>query len=261
MTARPMSPGELVAAGGHARLSEIFGPEMVARLVALERDMAELLARELPAADADQRAWWAGQLAHVVATDGPWFSALMQPRPGKVAKALDDAHKAAQALLKALDELPPAAVFGTHMLLLEIDLAGPAARQALSRELVYRTSVKVDAGLNLPKAAVDELALAMAETRDGIRAAGGGKHRADRLVRQAADAFEDLTGEAVPVSGTGEGRYPRLVAAVLERAGLHDVSAPDAARREAERRRGAAPHSGENGRDRAKVSTGQRAKP
>ena len=151
MTARPMTPGELVAAGGYARLSEIFGPEMVARLVALERDMADLLARELPAADADQRAWWAGQLAHVVATDGPWFSALMQPRPGKVAKALNNVHKAAQALLKALDELPSAAVFGTHMRLLEIDLPGPAARQALSRELVYRTSVKVDAGLNRAK--------------------------------------------------------------------------------------------------------------
>ncbi len=105
------------------------------------------------------------------------------------------------------------------MRLLEVDLPGPAARQALSRELVYRTSGTVDAGLNSRKAAVAELARAVAETRDGIRAAGGGKHRADRLVRHAADAFEDLTGEAVPVSGTGEGRYPRLVAAVLERAG------------------------------------------
>ncbi len=74
--------------------------------------MADLLARELPAADADQRAWWAGQLAHVVAIDETWFSALMQPRPGKVAKALDDVHKAARALLKALDELPPAGCSG-----------------------------------------------------------------------------------------------------------------------------------------------------
>jgi hypothetical protein len=261
MPERPMTPRELVAAGAHARLAEIFGPEMLARLLDLEGDMADLLARELPETDVDRRAWWAGQLAHVVATDGHWFSALMQPRPAKVAKALDDAHKAAQALLKVLDVLPPAAVFGTHMRLLKIDLPGPAARQALSRELVYRTSVKVDAGLNSRKAAIAELASAAAETRDGMRAGGGGKHRADRLVRHAADAFEDLTSQAVPVSGTGEGPYPRLVAAILEAAGLRDTSAPDAARREAERRRNAAPHSGENARDRAKVSTGPRAKP
>jgi hypothetical protein len=261
MSGRTMTPRELVAAGGHAALTEHFGPEIVARLLDLERDMAGLFERELPDTDPDQRAWWAGQLAHVIAMDSAWFSALMQPRPGKVARALDDAHKAARALLKAVEELPPAGVFGTHMRLLEIDLPGPAARQALTRELVYRTSGKVDAGLNSRKAAVAELALALAETGDGIRAAGGGKHRADRLVRHVADTFEILTGEAVPVSGTGEGRYPRLVAAVLETAGLHDVSAADAARREAERRRDAAPHSGENARDRAKVSTGQRAKP
>jgi hypothetical protein len=255
MTARPMTPGELVAAGGYARLSEIFGPEMVARLVALEGDKAELLARELPAADAEQRAWWAGQLAHVVATDGPWFSALMQPRPGKVAKALD---RAARALLTTLDELPAAAVFGTHMRLLEVDLPAPAARRVLARELVWRTAGASDAGLNSRKAAVAELALALAETTDGIRAAGGGKHRADRLGRHVGDAFQGL-GAAVTVSGTGEGAYPRAVKAVLQAAGLRDASWIDVAKREAKRRQDAAVHNGENARDGAIISTGPRA--
>jgi hypothetical protein len=258
MTARPMTAGELVAAGCYARLSEIFGPEMVARLVALERDMTELLARELPAADADQRAWWAGQLAHVAATDRPWFSALMQPRPGKVAKALDDAHRVARALLTTLDELPAAAVFGTHMRLLEVDLPAPAARRVLARELVWRTAGASDAGLNSRKAAVAELALALAETSDGICAAGGGKHRADRLGRHVGDAFQGL-GAAVTVSGTGEGAYPRAVKAVLEAAGLRDASWIDVAKREAKRRQDAAVHSGENARDGAIISTGPRA--
>jgi hypothetical protein len=138
-----MTPRELVDAGGHAmydRLAEIFGPELIARLLDLERDLAALLARELPGVDAGRRAWWAAQLAHVIATDGPWFSALMQPRPGKVAKALDDVHRAAHALLKALDALPPAAVFGAHMRLLNLDLPPPAVLKSWAVSSLTRRS-------------------------------------------------------------------------------------------------------------------------
>jgi hypothetical protein len=253
-----MTPRELVDAGGHAmydRLAEIFGPELIARLLDLERDLAALLARELPGVDAGRRAWWAAQLAHVIATDGPWFSALMQPRPGKVAKALDDVHRAAHALLKALDALPPAAVFGAHMRLLNLDLPPPAVRQVLGRELAYKTVGKADPGLNRRKAAVADLAVAAEETRDGIRAAGAGKHQAERLVRYVADAFEDLSRRKATVSGTGEGAYPRLAAAVLTIAGMRDASPGDVARREAKRRH-AALHSGETERKPRKVSTG-----
>jgi hypothetical protein len=236
-------------------LEEHFGRETVARLLDLEREMEALLARLFPDADVDRRSSHAALLAYAIATDSSWFAGLMQPRPAKIAKALDNIQKAALALSKAVDELPPAAVFGMHMRLLELDLPPPAMRQVLARELVHRTMENVDAGLNSRKAAVAEIAVAATETRSGIRSAGAGKHRADRLARRAADAFEDLTGRLATVSGTGEGIYPDLVAVVLEMAGLRDVSAPDAARREAERRRDAALHSGDNDRDRAKIST------
>jgi hypothetical protein len=236
-----MTPRELVKAGGQAayeRLGDIFGPELLARLLDLERDMAALLARELPGADADPRAWWAGQLAHMVATD-TWFGAIVGERPSRQAKALARVHQAARQLLQALDDLPEGAVYGTHMRLLIFDLSPPAARQVLNRELVYRTWGSVDAGLNRRRAAVAELALAAAETRQGIRPAGGGKHRAERLARHVADAFEAL-GAKVTISGSGEGPYPRAVAEILAVTGIKDASPVDVARREAERRRNAA---------------------
>src|SRR4051794_15616602 len=73
---RPPPLRELVAAGDYAQLAEIFGPEMLARLLDLERDTAALLAREFPDADADQRLGWTGQLAFVIATDGYLYSPL-----------------------------------------------------------------------------------------------------------------------------------------------------------------------------------------
>ena len=241
--------------GSYGHLAAALGPELVARLLDLERDMGEVLEHELPGADADRRRAWAGQLAFAIATDGTWFAALMQPRPGQVAQKLDKVHQAARALLTAIDDLPSAAVFGMHMRLLEIDLSAPAARQALTRELVFRTIGRVEAGLNRRKAGVAELALAASETRDGFRGGGGGKPRAERLARHVGDAFEDLNAR-VTISGTGEGAFPRVVKWVLDAARLRDVSAPDAARREAERRRDAALHSGEDEPEPRKISTG-----
>jgi hypothetical protein len=216
--------------------------------------MAALLARELPAADANGRAWWAGQLAHVLATDAPWFEGVTRERPSKQAKALARVHDAVRELLRALDALPEGAVFGVHMRLLLLDMDPPAMRQVLGRELAYRTASKVDAGLNRRKAAVAELALAAAETREGMRASGAGKHRADRLARHVADAFEALGAKAT-ISGSGEGPYPRAVAEILAAAGVKDASAVDVARREAERRRDASAHSGENEPEPRKIST------
>jgi hypothetical protein len=266
MSDRQMTLRELVDAGAHARLAGIFGPGLLARMLDLERDMDALLARELPDADANRRAWWAAQLAHVVATDGTWFGAIVGERPSRQAKALARVHQAACALLQALDDLPAGAVFGTHMRLLGIDLPAPAARQALARELAWRTWGKVDAGLNSRRTAVAELELAAAETREGIRASRGGKHRADRLGRYVAKSFGDLDGpRAVTVSGTGAGPYPQTVKAVLEHAGLRDASWIDVARRAAKdwlEAYVASPicdatslYGGENDQDRAKIST------
>jgi hypothetical protein len=260
MTKRPMTPRELVVAGGHGMLAAHFGPEMLARLLDLERDMVALLALELPDADVGRRAWWAGQLAFVVATDQPWFAGITRERPSKQTKALSRVHKAARELLQALDALPEGADFGVDMRLLMLDLPGPAMRQVLLRERLFRTAGPVNAGLRRRKAAVAELALAAGETREGIGAVGRGKHRADRLARHVGDAFEDL-GAAVTVSGTGEGPYPHVVQGVLEAAALWDASGTDVARREAERRRDAASHSGEIEQNPRKVSTRRRAKP
>jgi hypothetical protein len=253
---RGITVTKLVARHPDARsaLEERFGREMVARLLDLERDMEALLARELPDADVDLRSSHASLLAHAIATDGSWFAGLMQPRPAKIARALDNFHKIALALLRALDDLPPAAEFGMHMRLLLLDMDPPAMRQVLLRELVYRTAGKSDTGLNRRANGVAEIMVAASETSHGIREARAGKHRAARLARNVGDAFEDA-GAPVTVSGTGEGPYPRVVAAVLEAAGVRDASPVDVARREAERRRHAALHSGENDRDHAENST------
>jgi hypothetical protein len=267
---RPRTITELATnAGTYNWLCQDFGPEMVARLLDLEREMLALLERELPEADGYE----ATLLAHAIAADGAWFAAIAQERLGEVAKALAKAHQAARDLLKALDELPPAAIFGLHMRLLALDFPPALRRQALHRELVYRTVGKIAAGLNSRKAGVAEIARAAAETREGAPllqdmqggATGGArkkgsKHRPAWLARCVGDAFE-RAGAPVTISGTGEGAYPRVVAAVLEAAGLRDASAVDAARREAERRRAAlhghaALRSGETARKARKISTG-----
>jgi hypothetical protein len=252
----PMTVTELVTkdAGAYQRLCGHFGPELVARLLDLERDLGALLERELPDADAEQRAWHAALLAHAVVADAPWFATTTQERPTKVAKALRKVDKAARDLLKALDDLPPAGHFGMHMRLLLLDMPPAAMRRAVSLELVYRTSGKGDAGLNRRKAAVAEIALAAMQTHDGAPLHEGKsrpdplgyKPRAEMLTRCVADAYEALTGQLPPVSGSAEGPYYRVVAAVLKVVGLRHDSAPDVALREARRRRAAA-HSGDNG--------------
>jgi hypothetical protein len=224
-----------------------WGDGMVARLLDLERDMLALLERELPEADAERRAAHAWLLAQTIATNRPWFEEIVRERPAKVAKALTKVHRAARDLLKAFDELPPAGTFGMHMRLLWLDLPPSIARRALLGELVHGTIRMVGAGLNSRRAAVAEIALTAAETREGMLAVDRGKHQANRLVRQAADTYEMLKGEAVPVSGSGEGPYYDMVCAVLKAADLRDASYRDVARREAERRR-AAPHSGTTSR-------------
>jgi hypothetical protein len=223
------------------RVGEIVGHEMVARLLDLERDMLALLERELPDADADRRAACAARLALVIATD-VWFSELATVTPGKVDRALAKAHRAARNLLKALDALPPAAEVGVHLRLLGLDMDPPTRRQAFLRERVWRTAGRVDAGLNRRRAGVAEIANAASAMRAGMQGDRGGDPRVDLLASAAADTYEALKGPP-PRSGTGEGPFYRLVAAVLAQAGLRHVSSRDVALREA-RRRYAARHSG-----------------
>jgi hypothetical protein len=234
------------------RVGEIVGPEMVARLLDLERGMLALLQRELPDTDAGRRVACAERLALVLAA-APWFSELATVRPGKVAKALKELHRAARNLLRALDALPPAAAVGVHFRLLGLDLDPPARRQAFLREHVWRTVGRLDAGLNRRQAGVAEIADAASAMRADMQGGRGGDPWVDHLASAAADTYAVLKGP-VPRSGSGEGPYYRLVAAVLAQAGLRHVSARDVALREA-RRRHAALHSGSGSTETEKFTT------
>jgi hypothetical protein len=152
--------------------------------------------------------------------------------------------RTARDLEKALEAMPEAAAHSMHRRLLNLDLPGTAHR-IFFYESVLGTLGLGHAGLHARRAALAELAKIADDAREAWRQTKSGKHRADRLVRHVADAYEALTSEPPPKSGSGEGPFYRIIEYALASVGLeNDVSAADLGRREAERRR-VAPHSGE----------------
>jgi hypothetical protein len=257
----PMTPRELAASGHDMRnLVEQFGREALARLIDVEREVDELLARELSGADPDQRAWCAAHLALAVVTTGSWWAGISRERPAKQRRAARKAAAAARALLRALDDLPAGVSYGLHLRLLMQQLPPRLAREALHREMVWRTLGKVDLGLNQRRAGIAELVGALEEVGESMGAPDAliSSRPETRIAGIARAAFEAL-GTPLTISGTGEGAWPRVIGALLALAGVHHVSAVDVARREAERRR-AALHSGKNACDGAKISTGRAPK-
>jgi hypothetical protein len=220
--------------GGRAFLEELYGREFVTRLVTLEAEIRAFLERELPESVPWKRDFCTRVLAHVIATDSIWFATLMAVRPGKNAQALGRASKALRVAQQALDQLPPAARFGTHLRLLERDLPPQQVEKALGAEMVYRTTGRIDVGLNSRMVALAEIAEAVAAARESFqeKARGNpGKPRVDRLTRHTAHVYEELSGQPAPRSGTGAGRFHRLLKEILRLAGLDDASAADAGRR------------------------------
>jgi hypothetical protein len=236
---------ELYASGDYARavLHDLFGPELPAKVAQLEGEMTRLLEDELPDADAEGRRAWAHRLAFVVALD-PWFAKVGRGvTPGRVAGALNRVARAARDLQKALHAMPEAAAYSMHRRLLHLDLPGAADRIFLA-ESVLGTLGARDVGLHANRAALAKLLKVADDAREAWRQTKSGKHCADRLARHVADAYEALTSEPPPKSGSGEGPFYRMIEYALASVGLdNEVSAADLGRREAERRR-AAPRSG-----------------
>jgi hypothetical protein len=250
LPARYSSPADPMAADGkrlppsltdlvqhpekRAALEELYGREIATRWITLEREIREILDRELPDSDPGRRASHAGSLAGVIMQDAVWLERLTATRPGKLAKALAAAGKAIQAAQQEIDHLPEAARFGVHMRLLGLDLPPREANLVLSAEMVWHAIGKPDIGLHFRMAGLAEIAEAVADTRAGFqeKAKGNpGKPRVDRLTRHTAAAYEDLTGQPAPHSGTGAGPFYRLLEEVLRLAGLDDASVVDAGRR------------------------------